>query len=252
MHMNHSREIIGVRVDADDYEQATRRIMSLARSGVAAYVCAANVHMLMEARDDQSFHTVVSDAHLVTADGMPLVWMLRRLGVHGASRVYGPTLMLHLCKAAAQEGVHIGLLGGTAENLAPLIERLQREAPGVQVAYACSPPFRELSSDEDEAVVAAIRASGARLLFVGLGCPKQERWMAAHKSRLPLVQIGVGAAFDFHAGRVKQAPGWIQDRGLEWFFRLLMEPRRLWRRYLRHNPRFIALATLQLFTREPR
>ena len=183
---------------------------------------------------------------MVTPDGMPLVWLLRALGIREASRVYGPTLTLHVCDAVAAAGVPVGFYGGTPESLRAFENALMGRFPELQVAYRHAPPFRDLTADEDERVVGDILASGARILFVGLGCPKQERWMAAHKDRLPLVQIGVGAAFDFHSGRVRQAPAWLQNFGMEWAFRLAMEPRRLWRRYLVNNPRFLLLAALQL------
>ena len=242
-----SRSILGMRVDATTYGAAAQRIARWSQDRDAArYVCVANVHMTMIAVDHPDFRRIVNDADLVTSDGMPLVWMLRRLGVPGAERVYGPTLTLHVCEAAAREGVPIGLFGGTQESLAAMRTTMEQRYPGLRVAYAHAPPFRPLTPEEDDAVVRDILASGARILFVGLGCPKQERWMAAHKERLPLVQLGVGAAFDFHSGRVRQAPAWLQDRGLEWLFRLVMEPRRLWRRYLYNNPRFVILSALQL------
>lgn len=243
-----SRRILGMRVDACTYASAARRVVAWARAdaGHARYVCVANVHMTMEAFDDASFRRIVNEADLVTSDGMPLVWMLRRLGLPEAERVYGPTLTLHVCEAAAKAGVPVGFYGGSPEAVAGLRAELARRYRDLDVRYAFSPPFRPLTPEEDRRVVDEIVASGARILFVGLGCPKQERWMAEHAPRLPLVQLGVGAAFDFHAGRVKQAPAWMQARGLEWLFRLAVEPRRLWRRYLIHNPRFVLFAGLQL------
>src|SRR5690606_12939436 len=171
---------------------------------------------------------------------------LRRLGLPQAERVYGPTLTLHVCEAAASSNTPVAFYGGSPEAIAGLKQELTTRLPNINIAYAYSPPFRQLSEEEDQQVINDINASGARILFVGLGCPKQERWMAAHKERLPLTQLGVGAAFAFHAGQVKQAPAWLQDRGLEWLFRLAVEPRRLWRRYLYNNPRFLALAAVQL------
>lgn len=241
--------VVGMRVDAGTYETATRKVLEWAREPVPRYVCVANVHMTMEAHDSAEFKAIVNSADMVTSDGVPLVWMLRRLGHPHAERVYGPTLTLHVCEAAAREGVPVGFYGGSPEAVEGLQAELLRRFPDLDVRYAYSPPFRQLTPEEDERVVQDILASGVRVLFVGLGCPKQERWMAAHKDRLPLVQLGVGAAFDFHAGRVKQAPRWMQDRGLEWLFRLAMEPRRLWKRYLYNNPRFVALAAMQLLGR---
>jgi N-acetylglucosaminyldiphosphoundecaprenol N-acetyl-beta-D-mannosaminyltransferase len=231
--------ILGMRVDPTSYDDAARRVMDWAAAEVGRYVCVANVHMVMEAWDDHRFREVVNEADLVTPDGMPLVWALRRLGAPAAVRVYGPTLTLHVCELAARQGVPVGFYGGSPDAIAGLVRFVGARFPSLDVAYAVSPPFRRLTADEDADTVAAIVASGARVLFVGLGCPQQERWMAEHRDRLPLVQLGVGAAFDFHAGLVRQAPPVLQRVGLEWAFRLAMEPRRLARRYLRHNPRFL-------------
>lgn len=235
-----------MRVDGTSYTTASEQIVAWAKEQVARYVCVANVHMTMVAFDDDGFRRTVNSADLVTPDGMPLVWMLKRLGVAAATRVYGPTLTLHVCEAAARQNVPIGLYGGTPASLAAMQQVMAERYPSLRIAYAYAPPFRPLTQAEDDAVVKEILTSGTRVLFVGLGCPKQERWMAQHVERLPLVQLGVGAAFDFHSGRVRQAPAWLQDRGLEWAFRLAMEPRRLWRRYLYTNPRFVLNAGLQL------
>ena len=245
------RTVLGMRVDATSYEDGARRVLAWAGEEQGRYVCVANVHMTMEGWDDPAFRRLVNDADLVTPDGMPLVWALRRLGTHDAQRVYGPTLTLHVCDLAAREAVPVGFYGGRPEAIDRLVPNLRARFPALTVAFAESPPFRALTPAEDEAVVARIRASGARVLFVGLGCPKQERWMAAHRDRLPLVQLGVGAAFDFHAGMVRQAPPALQRAGLEWAFRLAMEPRRLARRYLHHNPRFVwHLGRQMLFERQ--
>lgn len=242
------RFVLGMRVDAGNYAASTERIIGWASfaSDRPRYVCVANVHMVMESHDSPDFKRIVNSADMVTSDGMPLVWMLRSLGLPLAERVYGPTLTLHVCEAAAAEGVPVGFYGGSPAALNELTAELTTRFPSLDVRYAYSPPFRELTPDEDASVVEQINDSGARILFVGLGCPKQERWMADHSNQLPLVQLGVGAAFDFHAGRVKQAPTWMQDRGLEWLFRLAVEPKRLWKRYLYNNPRFLALAAMQL------
>jgi len=166
----------------------------------------ATVHSVMEAWDDPGFRQVLNAADLVTPDGMPLVWMLRRLGYPDQQRVYGPDLTLHVCEAAAREGVPVGFYGGVPEALETMVSKLRRLFPGLVVAYAWSPPFRPLTPEEDAQVVREIVESGARVLFVGLGCPKQERWMGEHRGRVPAVMLGVGAAFDFHGGRVRQAP----------------------------------------------
>lgn len=237
--------ILGCRVDATSYEQATAQILQWARDGESRYVCVANVHMVMETQDDPSFKVLVNQADLVTPDGMPLVWMLRRMGYPHQERVYGPELTLRLVEAAAQQGIPVGFYGSTAEVLKRLIITLQECYPALWVAYAFSPPFRPLTPEEDADIVAEINASGARLLFIGLGCPKQERWMAGHKGWVRAVMLGVGAAFDFLAGTKPQAPRWMQRAGLEWLFRLLTEPRRLWRRYLVNNSVFVMLVLAQ-------
>jgi N-acetylglucosaminyldiphosphoundecaprenol N-acetyl-beta-D-mannosaminyltransferase len=241
--------VLGTRVDGTSYEDATTRVLDWSHSQTPRYVCVANVHMIMESYDDPTFRNVVNGADLVTPDGMPLVWSLKRLGFWRQTRVYGPTLTLRICEAAAREAVPVGFYGGSPKALDAVTLNLSNRFPGLRIVYAFSPPFRELTPAEDTQVVQAIQQSGARVLFVGLGCPRQERWMAAHKESLPIVMLGVGAAFDFHAGRVRQAPAWLQDRGLEWAFRLAMEPRRLWRRYLKHNPRFLWLMAMQLLGR---
>jgi N-acetylglucosaminyldiphosphoundecaprenol N-acetyl-beta-D-mannosaminyltransferase len=241
-----SVKILGMRVDATSYPAAQEQIMNWARAGESGYICVANVHMTMEAYDQPDFRVMVNAANLVVPDGVPLVWMMRRLGFPQQERVYGPDLTLRILEAAAQERIPVGFYGSTPQTLERLLENLRRRFPALQVAYRCSPPFRPLTPEEDEAVMREMNASGARVLFVGLGCPKQERWMAAHKGRVQAVMMGVGAAFDFLAGLKPQAPRWMQRAGLEWLFRLLSEPRRLWRRYFYHNPRFAVLALSQL------
>lgn len=238
-----------MRVDATDYLSATRTVEAWCAEGRGRYICIANVHMVMEAWDDPAYRTVVNTADMVTPDGMPLVWGLRRLGVSDATRVYGPTLMLHLCEAAARSGIPIGLYGGRPDVLQSLELELSTRFPELRIPYAYAPPFRPLHESEEREIRRGIIESGARILFVGLGCPKQERWMARHAPHLPLVQLGVGAAFDFHAGYIRQAPAWLQRAGLEWAFRLALEPRRLARRYLIHNPRFVWRFAQQLWGR---
>ena len=238
--------ILGTTIHPTSYHDATALILGWAARAESRTVCLANVHMVMEAYDDPAFQTAVNSADLVAPDGMPLVWILRWLGHDVKERVYGPTLTLRVLEAATGRGVPVGFYGATPDVLAALIANMQRGFPGLNIAYSCPPPFRELTPDEDAAVVRNINASGVRILFVGLGCPKQERWMHQHKGRVRAVMLGVGAAFDFHAGMIPQAPAWMQGRGLEWLFRLCIEPRRLWKRYLKHNPRFAFFSTLQL------
>jgi N-acetylglucosaminyldiphosphoundecaprenol N-acetyl-beta-D-mannosaminyltransferase len=200
----------------------------------------------MEAHDSAVYKKIINAADLVTPDGMPLVWMMRLKGEKNQQRVYGPTLMLHVLEMAARDGIPVGFYGGRTEVLEVLEKKMQSRFTGLNVKYSYSPPFRELSTEEDAELTEQINRSGARILFVGLGCPKQEIWMAEHRGKINAVMIGVGAAFDFHAGFKPQAPVWMQKIGLEWLFRLLTEPRRLWKRYLYHNPRFVLLAIIDL------
>lgn len=241
-----SRHILGVRVDATTYRDATRQILEWARAGESAYVCCASVNNIMEAHDSPEFGDVMNGADLVTSDGMPLVWLLRLLGVREATRVYGPDLTPAVLAAAADSRVPVGFYGGSPAVLAELVRRVTARFPALNIAYAESPPFRPATREEDERTTQAIADSGARIVFIGLNTPKQDRWMHAHRGRVPAVMLGVGAAFDFLAGSKPQAPRWMQRSGLEWIFRLATEPRRLWRRYLRHNPRFALLAFSEL------
>jgi N-acetylglucosaminyldiphosphoundecaprenol N-acetyl-beta-D-mannosaminyltransferase len=240
------RHVLGMRVDATSYPDAMARIVSWSEKSESRYVCVATVHMVMEAHDDNGFQRIVNAADLVTPDGMPLVWALRLLGVPSATRVYGPDLTPLLCEAAAERALPVGFYGGAPEVLQRMVMVLRERWPSLRVGYCGSPPFRDLTPAEKAEVTAAIQDSGIRLLFVGLGCPKQERWMAAHRANLGVVMVGVGAAFDFLAGTKRQAPRALQQAGLEWCFRLVTEPRRLWRRYLYHNPRFLGLMAWQL------
>lgn len=205
----------------------------------AHYICVSNVHMCMETFDDGEFRTLVNQADIVLPDGRPLVWAQYLIGNKSAKQVRGSDIMLSLCKFAADNAIPIGLYGGDTKLLHDFSAILRERFPPILIACKIAPPFRPLTEEEDQAYVDEINASGARLLFVGIGCPKQERWMAEHKTRLHCVMIGVGAAFDFLTGRKRHAPRWMQKVGLEWLFRLFNEPRRLWKRYLKHNPRFV-------------
>lgn len=241
-----SRYLLGMRVDATSYPDATRRVLEWARQGDSRYVCVASMHGVMEAYDSARFREIINGADLVTPDGMPLVWGLRLLGVDHATRVYGPDLTSSLLGAAETARVPVGFYGGTPTVLARLCLLLAHQFPDLRIVFQQSPPFRPPTPEEDRATVEEINRSGARMLFVGLGVPKQERWMAEHVGRVTAVMIGVGAAVDFLAKVKPQAPRWMRNCGLEWSFRLCTEPRRLWRRYLRHGPRFVALLGLQL------
>lgn len=240
------RTILGIGVDATSYEDATTRVIGWASRGESRYVCLGVVASLMEARESVKYRETLEAADLVTPDGMPLVWMLRGLGARPASRVYGPDLTLAVLSAAQAAGLAVGFYGSTEQVLSRLIEKLRWRFPKLDVAFQQAPPFRAISPEEDDDVVRAMSRSGVRILFVGLGGAKQDLWMAEHRGRVPSVMLGVGAAFDFLAGTKPQAPRWMQNLGLEWMFRLATEPRRLWKRYLRHNPRFAFLAVKQI------
>lgn len=240
------RSILGVRVDATSYADATRQVVAWAGESRSCYVCCAAVNNIMEARRSPDYRIVMDQARLVTSDGMPLVWMLLWLGARSATRVYGPDLMARVLRAAADAGIPVGFYGGTVPLLTRLVALVKVRFPRLQVAYAEAPPFRTLAPEEDRRTTQAIRDAGVRILFVGLGSPKQDRWMHAHQDRLQAVMLGVGAAFDFLAGAKPQAPRWMQSSGLEWAFRLATEPRRLWRRYLSQNPKFVFLALAQI------
>jgi N-acetylglucosaminyldiphosphoundecaprenol N-acetyl-beta-D-mannosaminyltransferase len=234
-------EILGVKVIESSYGEVAEKSISWAKRGESRAVFFANVHMLMEAFDDMAFRTMLNSADMVNPDGMPLVWTLRAMGKKAATRVYGPDATEVLLRAAQDSGIPVGFYGGSAAALMRLVTEVQRRYPRLEIVFTMSPPFRALDPAEDQEIVRQISDSGARLLFVGLGCPKQERWIMDHRGRIPAVMLGVGAAFDFLAGSKPQAPRWMMRNGLEWVFRLASEPRRLAGRYLKHNPRFIAL-----------
>jgi len=233
-------EILRFRVSAPTRDQAAARVMDWARAGQSRAVLAANVHMVMESRDDPQLADELRAADLTVPDGKPLVWALRMVGAE-PTHIRGTDLTLEVCRLAEASGVPVGLYGSTPSTLAACRQHLVEAYPSLQIPFAVSPPFRPLTQEEDETMVASIRESAARVLFVSLGCPKQERWMMAHRDRVPCVTLGVGAAFAFIGGVIPQAPKWMQRAGLEWAFRLASDPRGLWRRYLTHNPRFLLL-----------
>jgi N-acetylglucosaminyldiphosphoundecaprenol N-acetyl-beta-D-mannosaminyltransferase len=238
--------ILGSRIDATSYDHAEQLIIQLAQSGCSSYVCIATVNNIMQAYDSSKFRDIMNSAVLVAPDGMPLVWGLKLLGISSATRVYGPDLMPKILKAAEQNHIPVGFYGTTIETLKLLLANISRNYPQLHIAFSYAPPFHELNKNEDVVIVRIIRESGAKIIFVGLSTPKQEYWMAEHVNKIPAVMLGVGAAFDFYAGTKKQAPRWIMKLGLEWLFRLAMEPRRLYKRYLTQNPRFLILFASQL------
>jgi N-acetylglucosaminyldiphosphoundecaprenol N-acetyl-beta-D-mannosaminyltransferase len=210
------------------------------------YICVTNVHVVMEGRRDPSFLEVLNAADLCIPDGMPLVWIGRIRGHELCRQVRGTDLLLDFCRATAGTGYNHCFLGGRPGVGSKLAIELQRRYPGVRVTGMFSPPFRNLTKQEDDEIIEQINRAAPDVLWVGLGCPKQERWMRDHqdKLRVPVI-LGVGQAFDILSGEAPQAPRWMQENGLEWFFRLCREPRRLWRRYLIYNTAFIFTLLLE-------
>lgn len=241
--------VLGAFIDALDWQQTQERIVTWASKHDSRYVCICNAHSVVTASRWEPFRSVINGADLATPDGAPVAWMLRRLGFEGQPRVSGPDLMWALCGRAEAAGLGVYFYGGAPGTLLALEHRLRETFPRLTIAGMESPPFRPATPQEDAASVARMNDSGAAIVFVSLGCPKQEEWMAAHRGRVRAVMIGVGAAFDFHAGVVSRAPRWMREHGLEWLHRLASEPRRLWRRYLVTNTLFIVGALGQLLGR---
>ncbi|HTK16992.1 MAG TPA: WecB/TagA/CpsF family glycosyltransferase, partial [Acidimicrobiia bacterium] len=242
-------DVLGVGISAIDPTDALGEVTRWIDGGLKHYVCVTGVHGVMESQRDPELLRIHNESGLTTPDGMPMVWAARIAGAKNTQRVYGPDLMLAVCERAAQRGWGCFLYGATEEVLEQLRSNLSDRYPGLPIVGTHSPPFRALTPEEDEAVVRQINESGAQIVWVGLSTPKQERWMASHIGRLNASALfGVGAAFDMHAGNLRQAPRWMQRSGLEWLFRLASEPRRLWRRYAVNNPRFV----LAISRRRPR
>jgi N-acetylglucosaminyldiphosphoundecaprenol N-acetyl-beta-D-mannosaminyltransferase len=236
-----TREILGVPVALVDYDRAMDVMDALVERRDRGYVCAAPVHALMVAQDDPEMLAALRSSTLVVPDGMPLVWASNLLGASLADRVYGPELMQRYSDRCVERGHRVWLYGGRDQgSLVQLALSMRRRHPGISIVGGYSPPFRALTEAEEANLVTQINEARPDVLWVGIGVPKQEKWMARMRDRLDVpVMCGVGAAFDFHSGRVPMAPGWMQDRGLEWIYRMGQEPRRLMRRYLTTNPRFV-------------
>jgi N-acetylglucosaminyldiphosphoundecaprenol N-acetyl-beta-D-mannosaminyltransferase len=248
--------VVGVGISTTSYEQMaevcrrwsleSRRALLTGESPRGHYVCVTSVHGIVTSVSDPIVKSDLNGADAATPDGMPIVWALRSFGSRNQQRVYGPNLMVHLCRMATVEGLRIFLYGASNSTLELLTANLRRQFPEIDIAGTFSPPYRALTPEESADVRNRIMDSGADLVFVGLSTPRQERWMAENREHLAgKTLIGVGAAFDFHAGTLRQAPLWIQQSGLEWLFRLTMEPRRLWKRYVLVTPLFIPLWALQ-------
>lgn len=238
--------ILGVQIDAVDYEAAVGRIVEAARAGQPCSVSALAVHGVMTGVLDPKHRHRLNHLDLVVPDGQPVRWALNRLyRTRLSDRVYGPNLMLRTCEAAAREGLPLFLFGGTAELLDRLRTNLLRQYPTLTFAGTCASQFRRLAPNESDELAQQIRSSGAKITMVGLGCPRQEVWAYEFREALSMPILAVGAAFNFHAGLLSQAPPVLQRLGLEWFYRLVREPRRLWRRYVYLNPLYLTLLGLQ-------
>ena len=242
------RDLLGLPIAMTDYESAMDVMDGMIARRQRGYVCATAVHAVMVAQTDDEMREALRRSTLTVPDGMPLVWAANLLGEGVDDRVYGPELMLRHCERSRDKGHRVFLYGGRDQgSLAQLALNLRMRFPGIQIVGGYSPPFRPLTAEEDDAVAEQINAARPDIVWVGIGVPKQEKWMARMRDRIEApVLAAVGAAFDFHAGRVSMAPGWMQDRGLEWIYRLAQEPRRLLPRYVIHNPRFVLRIAKQL------
>lgn len=238
-----SHFVLGMRVDLLSHQAAVDQIIAFAQGGHGGYCCVTNVHQCVMTHDDPAFRTIVNGAKLVISDSTILRKCIAlRYQIEVPPVVRGVDLMLALCTAAAKDRIPIALIGGKNDSvLRELAARLRSQCPGIEIDFAHSPPFRPLTPEETGQQIVGLRASSAQLVFVGLGCPKQERWMATQRDSVGGFMIGVGAAFDFIAGEVKPSPPWVHRAGLEWAYRLASEPRRLWKRYFSTSPRFLAL-----------
>jgi N-acetylglucosaminyldiphosphoundecaprenol N-acetyl-beta-D-mannosaminyltransferase len=243
-----TREILGIPIAMTDYERAMAVMDGMIARGERGYVCCVAVHAVMVAESDAEMRAALRGSTLTVPDGMPLVWAANLMGEGLGNRVYGPELMRRYNERCRDRGHRVWLYGGRDQgSLAQLALNMHRQNPGIRVVGGYSPPFRQLTTAEEDEIARQINAAKPDVLWVGIGVPKQEKWMARMRDRLEVpVMCAVGAAFDFHAGRISQAPPWMQKRGLEWTYRIAQEPRRLLPRYLYYNPRFMTAVGRQL------
>lgn len=248
----HTKKIIHVidaPIDQVTWEDAVQRLSSWGEKHESRVVCICNAHSVVTAKQDEEFNQVLEHADMSTPDGAPVAWMIKKVSGQPQARINGPDLMLKYCEHAEKIGQSIYLYGGQESTLNILVDVLKSKYPNLKIAGYLSPPFRELNAEEKQKIIQDINDSGAHTVWVGLGCPKQEKWMYEHKGKINAVMVGVGAAFDYHAGTIKRAPKWMQNSGLEWFHRLCSEPKRLWKRYLVTNSLFILYAAKQLMSK---
>jgi N-acetylglucosaminyldiphosphoundecaprenol N-acetyl-beta-D-mannosaminyltransferase len=239
--------ILGVGISALSMESALEQSEALLNRGNRGYICVTGVHGIIEAQSDEAFRTILNKSFLSTPDGMPTVWLGHLHGFKHMTRVYGPDFMVNMCERSVRPGYRHFLYGGRPGVAEELRRELVRRFPGLQIVGTYTPPFRPLNAEEEESLRAQLEAAKVDVLWCGLSTPKQERFMAAYIGRLPVkLMVGVGAAFDLLSGNLSEAPDWMKQAGLQWLYRLIKEPKRLWRRYLLNNPRFIWLSFLQL------
>lgn len=243
--------VFGSPIDVISWREAVSRISDWAAARESRYVCICNAHSVVTATDDAAFAAAVRRADMATPDGAPVAWLIGKQTGQAQQRINGPDLMWRYLAEGAPHGGPVFLYGATEETLLILRTRMTAMFPELSIAGTYSPPFRLLTVEEDERVIEMVNSSGATTVWVSLGCPKQEKWMAEHRGRIQAVMIGVGAAFDYHAGTIKRAPLWMQRNGLEWLHRLASEPGRLWKRYLVTNSLFVFLAVRQLLAGAP-
>lgn len=242
--------VLGVPISAVSWDRALSQVVAWGRARESRYVCICNVHSVITATQDDDFRRAIEQSDLATPDGAPVAWTMRLSGVSGQQRINGPDLMARYLAFANEQGGKIFLLGSTDAVLRTLSAEIARRYPGVSIVGALSPPFRALSADENQAIVDQINLSGAETVWVSLGCPKQELWMYENRGRANCVMLGVGAAFEYLAGTRRRAPKWMQACGLEWAFRLMAEPRRLWRRYAVTNSLFLLRVAQSVLRRQ--
>lgn len=241
-----TRNVVGFPVTALPFHAQIELILNWADQRLSKIVCVANVHMLMEAHSNPVFGSILANADIVTPDGMPLVWLMKMMGDRAQNRVAGMDILIALCEQMPSRQISVFFLGSEPRILNRIREKLGRDFPNVQIVGMEPLPFRPMTLEEDAEVVQKINASGAGIVFVSLGCPKQEVWMNQHQGKVNAVMIGLGGAFPVYAGVHKWAPSWVRQTGFEWLYRLVQEPRRLWRRYLKTIPPFLYLASKQL------
>lgn len=242
-----TQRVLDFPITALRFEDQIQIILKWAIARQSKTVCVANVHMLMEAHWNPEFANILQNSDIVTPDGMPLVWMMRQMGTHYQDRVAGMDIFLEICKRAQTHNISVFFVGSQKQILSKMLKRLEQEFPKLKIAGMEPLPFSPVGEIEDKALIHKINSSGADVVWVSLGCPKQEKWMIQHKGKIQAVMVGVGGVFPVYAGIQKRAPRIVRDLGMEWLYRCIQEPRRLWRRYATTIPAFICLATRQLF-----